>query len=80
VDGDGCRWKNGHVVFDPNAPDYVRPGRPPGRPVPTVKVQAPGGGGYVVINESDFDASRHELWRDDAPSLVAPATVVPLTR
>ena len=75
TDSEGAVWKDGNVVFDPKAPAYVPPGRPPGRPVPTVLIQAPGGG-YVVINESDFDASRHELWRDDAPQPAAQATIV----
>lgn len=34
---------------------------------PTVKIQSDNEDGYVVINESDFDSSKHTLWTSEDP-------------
>jgi hypothetical protein len=39
--------------------------------VPVVKIQ--GDGGYIVINESDFDDSIHQLYSDEPPKPTAKA-------
>lgn len=33
---------------------------------PTVKVKGEGGD-YIVINESDFDVTQHEIWTEKPP-------------
>lgn len=34
---------------------------------PTVKIRSDNEDGYVVINESDFDDSKHTLWAPEDP-------------
>jgi len=78
VDADGQEWRNGQAVtpvadVGPWYPPEPRPGPP------TVRVVAPGGDGYVIINASDFNPSQHELWRE-TPHPAAGAVSVPLVR
>jgi hypothetical protein len=37
---------------------------------PTVKIQGEGGY-YIVINESDFDDTKHQLWTEKPPKTPA---------
>lgn len=46
--------------------------------VPTVKVKVPHTkGGFVVINESDFDPEKHELYEEPSAPVAPAAEVAP---
>ena len=50
--------------------------------LPTVRVKnfLDDGGGWLLINEADFDPSRHELWQDEASEAPAEKPKAPARR